>query len=150
MHNWNEISEGRLEYVRKNPRKGGVAYLRDDDAWTVLYDQYIDAFGHHDKYLKIMKHKHNIAKLQIQYIQDNKKYAFNKTLINIELANIAEIERGMMSGMSIHQANVYVSKFMDARGMINFKTITVHEYYTIVKEFYNHNKQLRNNGKADK
>jgi hypothetical protein len=150
MTNWNEISNGNLEYIRRNPRKGGEVYKKDDDVWLVLYDEFIVAFGHNDAAMKIRKHQHNIAKLQSDFILDSKRYSFNKTLINLEYAHIEEIEKGMRAGMTIHQANVYVSKFMDARGMINFKTISVFDYYTILKEFNNHNKQLRKDGKANK
>lgn len=143
MSAWNEVSNGKLEYVRKRPRNGGDAYEKDIDAWDVLYDQYTDAFGHHEKVMKIRKHKHNIANLQADFNMDSTKYKFNKTLIGIELINIEEIEKGMRNGMTIHEANVYVSKFMDARGVINFKTISVFDYYTIVGEYDRHNKQLR-------
>jgi len=135
MHNWIEVTEGKLEFVRKNPTKGGDPYSKDDDAWLRLYDQYINVFGHHERFLKIKKHEYNIAKLQTQWMVDPVKYGFNKTMINIERENIKEIQKGMMSGMSVREANIHVSKFMDARGVLNLKQISVLDYFTILKEY---------------
>jgi len=135
MYNWIECSKGKLNYTRNNPRKGGEVYKRDLDSWDRLYDEFVVEFDHNKEALKIKKHRHNIAKLQLQYIENPQKYTFNKTLIRIEEANIEQIELGMRSGLSINEANVYVSKFMEARGAINFKTISVFDYYTILKEY---------------
>ena len=135
MHNWIEVTDGKPEFMRKNPNKGGEAYSKDDARWLDVYDQYIQEFGHHERFLKIKKHEYNIAKMQINYMIDPQKNAFNKTLINIELANIKEIKKGMMSGMTVREANIHVSKFMDARGVLNLKQISVLDYFTILKEY---------------
>lgn len=134
MHNWVEITDGKLQFVRKNPKSGGSAYTRDDDVWLKLYDQYINAFGHHDRFLKIKKHEYNIAKLQTQWMIDPVKYGFNKTMINIERENIKEIQKGMLSGMSVREANVHVSKFMGGN-VLDLRKISVLDYFTILKEY---------------
>lgn len=134
MSFWLELSAGKLEYIRKSPKKGGPVYISDQDAWDNLYDLYVNYFGHNEAFLKIKKHEHNAAKLKLQFMENPEKYKFNKTLIRIEEANIEQIKSGMMGGMSIREANVHVSKYMGG-GIIDLKKTSVLDYFTILKEY---------------
>lgn len=129
MSNWIEASAGKMEYVRVSDLDT-EPNADDLESWLDLHQQYIDAFGHGEKYLRYLKLKDKIARLQLGYLHGK---GFNITLIKVEEANLKELELQMQGGLTVYAAKVHLEKYIGRR--IDLHIETVYEYHTILQEY---------------
>ena len=89
LANWEQLLNGDLTHSRLEVSKGNE--LTDAYVFEKLYNEYINRYDFDNKQKSVMKAKKTIIQLRSQYIQT--KDAFIKNYINIELANLATLER---------------------------------------------------------
>jgi hypothetical protein len=133
LFNWIECNKGNLQYVRK---PDGKNKRRDVEAWTVIYDAYIQEFGLgklYDRLLKAMKKK---VELQLDYIITGNR--FKLTEIEVEKARLESMLSNKGNGMTIEQTLIHLSKWLGS--WVNSKNITVREYFNLINEYGKANK----------
>jgi hypothetical protein len=129
LWNWIQCTNGQKKFVRKDLKKGNEQ--KDNEVWSVIYDSYLNEFGLTAKHKKMLEAIKKQTQLQLEYVMtlDN----FKLTQIQMQIEKMKSMVNNANSGMSIEQALVHVSKWLNQ--WLNSKTITTREWFNILKEY---------------
>lgn len=135
LYNWVKIGEGKLEYCRKDLNVGSG--FQDYKCYERIMDGYIKEFG----LMKLQKRIYAVMKKkaihELNYVLTMDR--FELTMAEMELAKLNLMMSNNGSDTKIEQVLVHISKWMGT--WINAKTISVREYFNLVKEFERANKK---------
>lgn len=138
LYNWVKVTEeGELKYVCKDINK--AIPQQCDEAWTMVYDDYIKRYGLSKLYKRLLEVKRRKAVLECEYVIT--KDRFKLTLIEIEEQNIEQMLNNKGEGVSINKALVYLSKWVGYR--LDPREVTTLEYFNIMDLYGKENKQQR-------
>lgn len=127
LFNWQKCLEGDVKYVNLENKEDSS----NQEAFTKLYDEFLQKRGvnkEYKKYLDILKNK---AILQCEFLitKDN----FKLTQIEIEDAKIVSLQKTSEGGLSIDKTLIYLGKWLGYR--LDWKVISVAEFYSILEEY---------------
>lgn len=127
LFNWQKCLEGDVKYVNLEDKEDSS----NQEAFTKLYDEFLQKRGvnkEYKKYLDILKNK---AILQCEFLitKDN----FKLTQIEIEDAKIVSLQKTSEGGLSIDKTLIYLGKWLGYR--LDWKVISVAEFYSILEEY---------------
>lgn len=131
LHNWLKCLEGKINFARINPTENDEITQQDLNAWNKIYDNYLDTYGLNEIAKKFIKLKIKLARSQNDYIIKETKFLFN--VIRILNVEIEKLEKEMNKGVSTESVLVHLSKFMGFKQTT--KTLTVREYFDLLKEY---------------
>lgn len=141
LWNWIQCTNGDLTKCRK--AEGGTNDY-DVEAWDIIYDSYIKTMGLDKLYKRILESMRKKAQLECDYILTNDK--FKLTLIAIENSKLEDMlaisSKG--EGHTIEKSLVYMSKWVGS--WLNAKEMTTKEYFVMLREMENINKNTKGNG----
>lgn len=141
LYNWLKCGDGDLKYTRKNLDKGNLK--GDQDAWDIIYQQYIDRFGLSKLYEKMLNQMRKKADLELDYIISGDK--FKLTLLEMETRRLESMLSTAGTGISTDQTLIHLSKWVGY--WIKSKEISVLEFFNLAKEYERFIKL--SNGKKD-
>jgi hypothetical protein len=118
-----------LKYVRKDLKNGNE--IEDNQVWSEIYDSYLNEFGLTDKHKKMLEAIKKQTKLQLDFVITLDR--FKLTQIEMQIQKLKSMVNNANSGMSIEQALVHVSKWLNQ--WVNSKNITTREWFNILKEY---------------
>jgi len=101
------------------------------DSWNKIYDNYLDIYGLNDLSKRMIKLQIKLAKAQNDYLIKNSKFQFN--VIRILNVEIDKLKGQMNKGITTESVLVHLSKFMGFKQTT--KTLTVREYFDLLKEY---------------
>lgn len=136
LYNWIKCTEENdLRYVCKdiNDISGVDLY----ESWTKVYDEYIDRFGLHKLYKRLLEAMRKKALLECDYVITGD--AFQITLARIEEERLSKMLANKGEGASINSVLVYLSKWLGYH--LNPREITTLEYFEMMKLYGEENKQ---------
>lgn len=126
LYNWDKCMQGEYKYVRTD--------LKDEqgnaEMFEKVYADYVDKFGIDNKFKQYIETIKKIALLQCEYLIS--KNRFKLTQIEVENTKLDALKKSDGVGMSLQQTLIYLSKWLGYR--LDWKEISVSEYYTILKE----------------
>lgn len=144
LWNWIQCTNGNLSACRRTEAGDPKT---DNKVWDEIYDSYIRDMGLDKLYKRILDTMRKKAQLECDFILTNDK--FKLTLIAIENTKLEEMiamsERG--DGQTIEKSLVYMSKWVGS--WLNAKEITVKEYFVMLREMENMNKNIKGYGKEN-
>ena len=130
--NWNKIHEtGDLKYLLiADDYKDieGQNTEENSDLWMELYQQYIDEFGVHADYERLIKKKQQLTARIAEYIATGDRFKLNKI-------HITELEIKSMTDdkepQKFHEVITTLDEFFNRD--IDPKVLTVKKYYSYIK-----------------
>jgi hypothetical protein len=131
LFNWLRCLEGKLNYTRKNATEQDEITQEDLDSWNKIYDNYLDIYGLNDLAKRLMKLQVKLAKAKNDYIIRSNKFQFN--VIRIIESEIEKVKGLTNKGITTESVLVHLSKFQGYH--ISVKTLTVREYFDLLKEY---------------
>ena len=129
LYNWIKCNDGELQYIRKDLSIGDPE--SDENAFNHVFDQYISEFGLGKMYKKMLESMKKRASLELEYVITGDR--FQLTLVEMEVARIEQMIANAGSGMTIQETLIHLSRWMNT--MINTKTISTREYFTLLNEY---------------
>lgn len=136
LYNWIKCTKGELKYVLVDVNSD---HQEDElqDAWTIVYDQYLREFGLTPLYRKLLNLIKEKTILECDYVitQDRSKL----TEIEIRYERLKNMTDNNGSGVTIEQTLIHLSKWMNV--WISSKSIVVREYFNLVEEYGKANKK---------
>ena len=127
--------EGDLTYVCKDPSNSdGVDLVA---AWCRVNDDYIQRFGLHKLYQRMLKKMKEKALCQLDYVITGER--FKLTELSLAEAELKSMMSNRGEGMGIRAALIPLSKWIGYR--INPKEFTVMEFFLIRDRYGKENKQ---------
>ena len=138
LYAWIKCTEGKdMTYVCKDPSKADGVNL--GEAWCIINDDYINRFGLHELYKRLLKKMKEKALLELDYVITKNK--FKLTEVSIAEAELRSMMANRGEGISIQEALIPLSKWVGYR--INPKEFTVMEFFLIRDRYGKENKQKR-------
>lgn len=138
LYNWLKCLEGKLNYARINPVSTDEITQNDLNAWNKIYDNYLDTYGLNDLAKRFIKLQIKLSRTQNDYIIKESKFLFN--VMRILKVEIEKLQKEMNKGVSTESVLVHLSKFMGFKQTP--KTLTVKEYFDLLKEYERANKTV--------
>lgn len=129
LWNWIQCTEGKIHFVRRNFNDGNE--FDDEKVWSKIYDSYLNEFGLNEKHKKMLEAIKKQTQLQLDFVITLDR--FKLTQLEMQIQKLKSMVNNANSGMSIEQALVHVSKWLNQ--WINSKTITTREWFNILKEY---------------
>ena len=127
--------EGEFRYVCKDPLK--IKGVDLDEAWCRVNDDYIERFGLHKLYKRLLAKMKEKAMLELEFVITGNR--FNLTELSIAEAELKSMLSNRGEGVGIREALVPLSKWIGYR--INPKEFTVMEFFLIRDRYGKENKQ---------
>lgn len=115
--------------MRRNKKIGDE--VNDAVACDIFSENFFKFQGMSNEYSYLLDLKHELAKLQVDYLEGKGRYLLN--FINAKQAQISEQEKKLSGGMSISQAKTFIEENMKA--IIQLDTMTVEDFYTKLKHY---------------
>jgi hypothetical protein len=131
LYNWLKCLEGKINYTRVEASESDEITQQDLDSWNKIYDNYLDIYGLNDLSKRMIKLQIKLAKAQNDYLIKNSKFQFN--VIRILNVEIDKLKGQMNKGITTESVLVHLSKFMGFKQTT--KTLTVREYFDLLKEY---------------
>ncbi len=125
LFNYDKCLNGKIGYVRRNVTIGDES--SDFEAWSMIYDQYLEKFGVGRKYSIFLDKMEELTLVNCDIAITWDRFLLNKKRI-LE-SEIKQLSKGDKSDL-IDQV-VIVSKWMRSR--VNPKETTAGEFYAMVK-----------------
>jgi len=128
LYNWHKCLNGDFYYVRVDTKQSDLPEC--EKAFEKVYESYMNEFGIDKTYKRQIELIKKIALLQCDYLVT--KDQFKLTQIEVENAKL-EMQKGdLKNSITLQQTLIYLSKWIGYR--LDWKQITVYEYYTILEE----------------
>lgn len=141
MDNWNAAREGDLTQVRLSGFDHPITD-QDEEEWYRLEREYIDSFGHSEKYIEVLKLRAKISDLMKEYLHGTEKKEPGdrsiRTTISTKMIDLERLENQMQIGLSVEQAKIHVGKWLGF--MPDFAKTSVFEWHTMLEEYGKANK----------
>lgn len=129
MDRYKKAIEGDLTALRDNQKKG--CETKDMMAMNAVEQSFVDHLGLSNQFSKLHELRNQLAKMQIEYIETDKRYLLNN--IRQKQHQIANLENKMRGGLTIMQAKTILDKWLGV--IIDLRKITVLDFYTKLKEY---------------
>jgi len=132
LYNWTQICSGDLKYILVNETDFDKNISQSDleQAWNNLYDNFLKERGQTRHNLNLYRELKALTILTCDYIITGEQ--FKLTQIEIQNEKIELLKRNN-TGISTEKSLVYLSKWLSYR--LNWKEISVYEYYVILEEY---------------
>jgi hypothetical protein len=140
--NWIECTAGKLEYCRKDLKKGDQD--KDEKYWDMIYDNYIEQQGLGKMLKKMLNTMVLKAQAELEFIVSGDR--FELTQAEMHEAKLKQMLDNKGSGMTIQQTLIHLSKWIGS--WVNVNKITTKEYFDLLGEFEKNIKR-NDNGKKD-
>jgi len=134
LFNWLKCIDGQFQYARIEV-KNDVVTENDVINWELIYDTYIKNHGLNPFYTRYLKIQVQIANCRIDYILSGNKQNF--TFIELFEVELKELESKMLDGVSSQTILNALSKMQGFK--IDSKSITVTEYFSLIKDYERNN-----------
>jgi hypothetical protein len=143
IYNWFKIHETNdLKYLLIAPSKVGFRRSKElNEAFSLIYDEFIDTFGVSDDLRKITELRRDIRILEIDMYLEND--LSKETFIDIKKAEIDAIINSKEKDR-LNDVKGYVEKYMGFH--LDERTTTVKDYYTYIKIMSDEAKKQPKNG----
>jgi hypothetical protein len=125
-----KVNAGEMNYLLIN-KDDSTNEEQLSDAWDVLFDDYLDKRGLSKSYKQLLKVMQKKAMLECDYIISGD--LFKLTEIEIEEQNLKQLIGKDGVDMSVEKSLILLSKWIGYR--LDWKIITLSEYYLILKEY---------------
>ncbi len=140
IYNWLKVQATNdvrwvLHIYRDCPKKQMVIL---QEAQTKMTNEYIDTFGMSEEYVKILELTRDIRVLELKYMEDGNKV--HLTMIEYNQAKL-KVLRSRLNKGDAEAVKVHVAKYLGFQ--VNFKQMTVREFYSALKEIKHENEQQR-------
>lgn len=113
-------------------RRSSVGTKRlDEKAMEAIEQSFIDEMGVNDKFAALQRVKDQLARLELEYIETDRRVLWNN--IRQKREQVRTMESKMQGGLNIMQAKNILDKWLAT--VIKLNEITVLDFYTKLKEY---------------
>lgn len=130
LYNWVKITAGETKYLMKN-----MEYSPDEfdlqGAYEILFDDYLIKRGLSKSYKKLLDLMKKKTLLECEYIITGERFKLTEIELSEEMIR-QEIGKDKID-ISVEKSLVFLSKWIGYR--LDWKVITVSEYYIIMEEY---------------
>ena len=139
LYNWLKISEGKIEYSRKEIDKGNE---KNDLIYSEkLKDTYFEEFGLSNDLIRLIELQKELAEARLEWIITENNFIKNKiSMLEIEIEDLLSNKN---NDGEIDESIISLSKWIGYR--IDVRVVTVKEFYKMVKLFKKEIELRRNN-----
>lgn len=139
LYNWLKISEGKIEYSRKEIDKGNE---KNDLIYSEkLKDTYFEEFGLSNDLIRLIELQKELAEARLEWIITENNFIKNKiSMLEIEIEDLLSNKN---NDGDIDESIISLSKWIGYR--IDVRVVTVKEFYKMVKLFKKEIELRRNN-----
>ena len=130
LYNWVKISAGELKFLQKNIEEN-CSQEELQNAYEILFDDYLIKRGLSKSYKRLLDLMKKKTLLECEYIITGERFKLTEIELTEQMLR-SEIGKDTVD-ISIEKSLVFLSKWIGYR--LDWKVVTVSEYYIILEEY---------------